>query len=236
MSNKLSDSLARHQAERAAEQQQAKAARDAVRAACGEDTAAIEVRIKAIESERAALFELRRPIDERLALLHDDSAAARDVLGEIRLRRQGAAPDWGFLLDIGNDGQAVHRAWEAAIQQLGLWSNGYSPETGQRCFQVMLTRNDPDSLRRTLDGIHTLLPHLKPATDGLVRVGILEHDLSAHGSYEMRVAPDLSAAFVGRVGFGMHKAFDSLEAALRHVQDVYWYDEPEASPKAPGRR
>ena len=233
--NSARDELARFDAERAAEAQQEQAAQAAVRQKCGSDPEAIQARINAIETERQSLLELRRPIDERLAVLYRDTAAAKDVLGEVRLAQKSGKPDWAFMLDIGNDGQVMHQAWEKAVQTLGLWSDGYNPESNQRQAQVVLTKGDQESLQRTLDGIKTLLPHLKPDAEGWVHFGILDHTLSANGSYRLGVMPDLSAASVGRAHGFSPQEFKSLDRALAHVQEVHWYDEAEM-PVAPKRR
>lgn len=217
--------LARYDAERQAEAVRKVEARERARRETGGDIEALQARLDGIAADIAPLHEAQSRIQAEILALVEEREAAADVLAEVRIAAGAGKPtDWAYLMDESVPGQTHYRAWASAVQALGLHPQGYNKETGQRCASVMLTKGSAESLERTLAGLSELLPHWRAMPDGWIHVGIFEHTLSQSGSYEMLIRPDASEIKVGKVRWGNPVVFQSLETALRHVQDRHWYD------------
>lgn len=112
----------------------------------------------------------------------------------------------------------------------GVYRDGHNPETNQVAFTLMLRKGEPldDQM-----GIKLILPYMTPV-DGWRSLRIFRHDLSAHGSWAIRVSEDGENAEVWNNRHlryadddrGLYKAefTGTLDDALAYCQDHHYYE------------
>ena len=191
-----------------------------------QDVTAMEARIADLDGQKEALRVRMVPLERAVKRISVERASLRDSIADVKVSAMGSQPDWAYLI-IEDNSAATQGAWFKAVWALGLWPSGYYPETHQRAAKLMMTRGDAAGLEKTIDAVGTLLPHCKPLSDGFVCFGIFEHTLSEHGSYVMRIRPNLSEITVGDSRGHRAVKFGGLREAISHVQETHWYNSPD---------
>lgn len=140
--------------------------------------------------------------------------------------------DWAQL--IGTDhGESSYDMLTIEMQKrcpLGSVAHtGYYPEIMQRCFQLRLTKGDEAQIAEATSLIETIMPYLKPLSNGLIRFDILEQSLSYHSSYAMAYDTNAKQWYVGaesRYGRNQPKfgeTLATLDEAVRYVSQYCYY-------------
>ncbi len=182
--------------------------------------------IKAIDDRRRVLFEQKEPIDNELKTLYRQREKLADELATAQL--SGNLSDDELLLYHLEHVDGVKR-YDAAMtywRDMGFACSGYYPDTQQRGLQIMMTRDKPESLQKTLAGLKRIIPVLKPLKDNNKVISIFEHTCSEYGCYSLIITPEEKY----QIGLMRHHrastetTFDDLEAALTYIQRVHYYD------------
>lgn len=205
----------------------------------------LEKRISSIELEREALFEQRRPIDERLHELYEEQKILREQKAELQVAEMKAenfvpsngnwfSPKELELVLLGETNSMTlyrHADWLMTNRFNYAFSrDGYCPETGQTVFRISLVNGNKERTKLVKDAILFMLPHIKWRTKGrydeevdpFIRFDIFEHTLSAGGSsYDLVLNKDKVWTIASR---WRTMEFPSLDAALDHIEENLWYE------------
>ena len=105
-----------------------------------------------------------------------------------------------------------------------LSTNGYVPEIEQIQLRIVMYRDEPDTLERTIHELDEMLPHIKDL-NGLKIVSIFENSLSENGRYDMVYD---GADYLIRNTYGRHTKIvmksTNLADVVKYIQDNLWYD------------
>lgn len=188
-----------------------------------------------LKYEVGMLHQEQDIIHRKILVYVDEIKIVQDKIAKLRL--DGDEADIGYLLEE-NHGQLHYNAMRKMIEDLGLHSSGYFPETNQRSVSVMLKRRDPQSLNKTITSVKKVLPFIKPIkvpdADGtrdartMKRLGIFEHTCSEHGIYEMLIGEEAGVFEIMRTRYRrpqILKSFSSLEEMLACVQREFYYED-----------
>lgn len=202
--------------------------------------------ISKLEAERQTLFELKRPIDEKLGQLYKDLDALRNLLGEVQVEEMKAenfVPSYGNwfsekeleLVLIGDHkSMTLYKYAEHLLVSrfdYAFARDGYTEETGQTKFHIALVKGDKKRTQFVKDAILYFLPHLKWKTkdryDGVLDVAekrfvIFEHNLSANGTYDLIYTQDDKWS-ISR-SYHRKDEYASLDAALQYIEENLWYE------------
>jgi len=178
---------------------------------------------------RKQLFEQMAPIQRSLEHNHKKISSLDEQIGRLMVA-EATTPDWPQLVkETGEGGMAMHNYMTEQFRTIGLWPEGYWMDTNDRCLRIMMTRDDPESFKKTKAAVELTAPLLTPHADGLVWYGIFEHNLSAHGIWMLKVTPDLREAKVSRDRWDDNKASGTLDVVLSYIQDQLYYDRKDNS-------
>jgi hypothetical protein len=176
-----------------------------------------------LETQRLALFKEREPIDKKIKRNYDAIKAVKAKLAKAQIEKIGDKIDWKLLLASENlENSVLYKLRHQEAYKLALWAGEYWMDTRQPCLKVMMTYGDPTNLAKILAAVKMLTPFYTPHEDGFVWFGVFEHTLSEHGSYQLKVKPDLSAAEVHRGRY--RESFGTLTEILMYIQKRHWYE------------
>lgn len=88
-----------------------------------------------------------------------------------------------------DNGAVAYNELKRQLEKFGLETGSYIPETNQMVVQISLKSNDVDGLKLAHDGLNEVIPHINAAF-GYKFIKIIDHTLSEHGSYSLRVYED----------------------------------------------
>ena len=147
----------------------------------------LEQQLAGLESERQSIQDLMEGLRENSLALFDQIESIKDQIADQKIQ-QSIKPDWEFLLK--NDNGAVsYYELKRQLAKFGLETGSYNPETNQMVVQISLKSNDSDGLHLAHDGLNEVIPHINAAF-GYKFIKIIDHTLSEHGSYSLRVYED----------------------------------------------
>ena len=147
----------------------------------------LEQQLAALESERQSIQDLMAGLREKSLVLFDQIEFIKDQIAEQKIQ-QSSEPDWEFLLKNDN-GTVAYNELKRQLEKFGLETGSYNPETNQMVVQISLKSNDSDGLHLAHDGLNEVIPHINAAF-GYKFIKIIDHTLSEHGSYSLRVYED----------------------------------------------
>jgi hypothetical protein len=187
----------------------------------------LDQRIAALEGERRAIQRDIGPKQERLMQIHETLRPLQELKSRAWLKEMGETPDWPLIIRVlaGNSplsSVALIRYTEKHLEPFCMRHSGYWSETQEACFQVMLTKGAPETIRKAVEGVRYFTPLMTAHPDGFVWFRIFEHTLSAGAVYELKVKPDLSHITVG--SRWRTEEFTDLEKAVVYIHDHHWYD------------
>lgn len=182
----------------------------------------LESQIASINKRRNELFEVRKPIDEELRSTYDSLKLLKEQK-ETLLLEDYPKVNWDWLLSAHDEdgseyGMVHYYACEKALHNIGLMSSGCWEETNQRTIMFTIEKN-PKSLKKVLKGIKKILPFLKKDKNGIIRYTFMSDRLEGFGSMEQ----DGDTFTVKASYYSIGSKFNSLENALKHIQERYPY-------------
>ena len=147
----------------------------------------LEQQLAGLESERQSIQDLMEGLRENSLALFDQIESIKDQIADQKIQ-QSIKPDWEFLLKNDN-GTVAYNELKRQLEKFGLETGSYNPETNQMVVQISLKSNDSDGLHLAHDGLNEVIPHINAAF-GYKFIKIIDHTLSEHGSYSLRVYED----------------------------------------------
>ena len=147
----------------------------------------LEQQLAVLESERQSIRDLMEGLREKSLTLFDQIESIKDQIADQKIQ-QSIEPDWEFLLK-NNNGTVSYNELKRQLAKFGLETGSYNPETNQMVVQISLKSNDSDGLHLAHDGLNEVIPHINAAF-GYKFIKIIDHTLSEHGSYSLRVYED----------------------------------------------
>lgn len=127
--------------------------------------------MKPYQEKRNTLVDIRNKISEEL-----DSVRVESIM---KLTREEQAE---YFINSPNSGSATYREWTKFINKTSLGTFGYNPDTNQYCLQIAM-HQDKSNLDATHDDLMFFLPMLKPNSDGLIKISIMEETLCESDTY-----------------------------------------------------
>jgi hypothetical protein len=193
----------------------------------------IEAEIKALESERTALFNKIRPLQDRVGELHDLIEPLQEERAKLVLASM-KTPDWKRIVkdlasDVTGSRELLHYAEKHLREQFGMYHSGLWSDTSEANIHLMVARND-ESEKKNLKGLQYFATILTPHKDGMVWFGLFEHTLSEHGSYCLKARPNLKNLSLVCTVYGRDreiKTFFTAKEAVRYIRDHHWYGDSE---------
>ena len=146
-----------------------------------------EQQLATLQSERQSIQNLMEGLRENSLALFDQIESIKDQIADQKIQ-QSIKPDWEFLLKNDN-GTVAYNELKRQLEKFGLETGSYNPETNQMVVQISLKSNDSDGLHLAHDGLNEVIPHINAAF-GYKFIKIIDHTLSEHGSYSLRVYED----------------------------------------------
>ena len=146
-----------------------------------------EQQLATLQSERQSIQNLMEGLRENSLALFDQIESIKDQIADQKIQ-QSIKPDWEFLLKNDN-GTVSYNELKRQLAKFGLETGSYNPETNQMVVQISLKSNDVDGLKLAHDGLNEVIPHINAAF-GYKFIKIIDHTLSEHGSYSLRVYED----------------------------------------------
>jgi hypothetical protein len=177
--------------------------------------------IATLQTERTLIHKAMEPLEQQLTANIRKEERLQEQLGKLLAKgKKGKAPNWAVLVKSSHEGgMTLHKYAHKKFYEIGLYMSGHFPDTGDNCLQVMMTRNDKNSYKKTLNAVKLLVPFLTEK-DGWVKFGIFEYSLSSSGSFYLLVSKDLTKAKI------VHRRLvfeGSLEEVLTRIQEQYYY-------------
>ena len=164
----------------------------------------------AMKSQSDAAWEKFRALQNKRGKLLLEQYKGEDFVPDILLNPNLPESLW----------KEQRRQW----QVLGLDTSGYNGDIYQNIPQIKLTKEDNTKTDAQYHVLCKLLPFMK-SHDGVKRVSIFEHTLSAGDVYSLHVYDNrvcLHTHYRGEI-----KTFESLLEAMTYVQKNYWYESSE---------
>jgi hypothetical protein len=195
----------------------------------------VEAEIKALETERAKLFAKIHPLQNRVVNLHDLIEPLKEQRAKLVLASM-KTPDWKRIVkdlasDVTGSRELLHYAEKHLREQFGMYHSGLWSDTHEASIHLMVARND-ESEKKNLKGLQYFATILSPHMDGFVWLRLFEHTLSEHGSYCLKVAPDLTELKLVCTVYGSEreiKTFSTAKEAVRYIRTRHWYGDHEAA-------
>lgn len=182
-------------------------------------------RLAAIARVLERLFAEKERIDSNIIRLRKEEERIREASWAERTDVPIAE-----LLDNGFNQTATQRKLLAAwLKPYYLRTSGYYPDTNQSAVQIMLYRNDDETvLAKMAEGIEFLLPAVKPikeigSDEGIKLFDIFEHTLSESGSWTLAYDVKDQIWHIRRNRFDQ-SMFAKLIDALRNIRDRHYYE------------
>jgi len=195
----------------------------------GDTLQKLEEDLKAIEHQRARLFELQEPIIKELRESYDKMGVLKNEIGKLRLASSKVV-DWELLLTE-DSGEAIYKRYDKELWKRGLFGGGVLTHTRQRCIKIKLVKNDELSYNKTLEAVREILPFIKPIPTrrdrGYKFVDVFESTLSEFGTYYLLIS---ETKHIYRLMLSVHmhitelKRFKSLEELVKYVQENHPYE------------
>lgn len=190
------------------------------------ETEILETEISKLELDRKAVFQKIEPLQKEAGSLYRKIEEKRNKIDSLELEKSKALGlvDWEFLLTTKPESTVRFNAKNKAINELGLMSSSYYPDTNQYAIIIALYHySASETNAKQLAGLKTILPFIKPRTDGAKRIDILEKSLSANGdSYDLKEEAN------GTFTVGSHwsrETFTKLEDAFEYIKNNLYYEE-----------
>ena len=191
---------------------------------------AIESEILTLESERNALLEELKPLQDKITENYRKLQDAVEQKDKILISQMGDEPDWEFILfEDGRCSMARHHLADKKLQKLLMMpSIGYCPDTNQRMLRIGLTHNDKQKTEKIQKGIETILPYIKTRKDGNKVISIFEQSCSQHGSYYLTYDPSKDGVDPWAITRNTHtiSTYGTLAEALAYIQQHLYYEGP----------
>lgn len=191
---------------------------------------------KTDEERLAELEEKQAHLNKQLEGLwpHIKRLRAKIIRAECdKLTRKGLTPKAIMAMNWEQVGSGYgDGVWEEVQKYMETWrergvrQDGYDSETKQMSLGIVLDGNRP--LKDQM-GIAKWIPYIKP-TQGVTYIDILEHTLSEHGIYVLRIEDDkfiLQKTTYGRTKD--LKTFDTLKDAMKYIYDHHPYQRKKGS-------
>jgi hypothetical protein len=178
------------------------------------------------ETKQSDVCSQIKPLEDKFRRLSNRNDELRNRIARVKSKQKKIDWDWLLYCDW-KDAGVHHKYREEVLNKIGLRSSGYYQEINQTCVQVMLYRNKPDSLKKTLSGLKKVLPYLKSVKDGFVRVDIFEHTLSEGGVYDLWIDKEEKKYQIRKTTYGREeilKEFNDLKKALEYIQEHHYYE------------
>ena len=180
-----------------------------------------------LQSERQSIQNMMEGLREKSLVLFDQIESIKDQIAEQKIQ-QSSEPDWEFLLKNDN-GAVAYNELKRQLEKFGLETGSYNPETNQMVVQISLKSNDVDGLKLAHDGLNEVIPHINAAF-GYKFIKIIDHTLSEHGSYSLRVYEDDVKSFKLTVTRWHRESVvyesDNLMDVLAYIQKHHHRDSP----------
>lgn len=186
----------------------------------------LEQQLAATEAKRSAVCEQFNELKREALALHEQCRNLRDQIAEREIARS-VAPNWPLLL-VEDNATVTHKALNNALAGFGMQSNGYHPDTMQRCVEICLYSKDhPEGAQRlaeTFDGLQKLLPYVEPIDD-FKYFSVLERTLSEFGVYTLHIGD--KTCELRKTTYGSERIIfssNSLLETLEYIQVHHPYD------------
>ena len=187
--------------------------------------AEIAAETRALDAEIAALEDKIRPLESARGKAWEKRRALAAEASEIELRE---GMDWKQLLRPQRDFPSMEQYHEFSRRlesEFGMSHSGRWSSTEQPVAKICIELDKAGSVERNRKGVRELAPLLLPIEDGMAGFGIFEHTLSEGGIYQLLVAPDLSRA---RLTFTRYRRTSveiegDFETVFARIVERHWY-------------
>lgn len=125
----------------------------------------LQSQLKSIHDQRAQLFELIKPLQEKSASLYKDITNLNEAITIETLKTEQSEQDrFDFLMAESGAGSDMTRynAASQLIREMDLYMTGYCQFSQQRSVEVFIYKLDEDANQKTILSIKKLIDLLKP--------------------------------------------------------------------------
>lgn len=173
----------------------------------------------AIYQEIAPLNKKIKGLTEMITQLKEEESVALDVNA---MSREDQIKY--FLFEDGQVSGTRYNRRREFWAKSSLTENGYVPELEQIQLRIVMYRDEPDTIDRTVHELDEVLPLIKDL-NGLKIVGIFENGLSENGRYEMIYD---GVDYLIRNTYGRRTKIvmksTNLSDVVGYIQENLWYD------------
>jgi hypothetical protein len=180
--------------------------------------------VKEVTSELRGLYQ---EIDALCRTMYDYERKLMETIDEMSVETM--TPEQ--LLNCIPETTARYKACNKYLESIGLRSSGYYPDTNQRAVQIGLYQDDDDDFEVQYKGLESILPVIKPLTEGFKRIDIFESSLSEFGVYSLRVYADddYKINFTRYSNSRTIAEFKTLREAMKFIQKNHYYQKRKGS-------
>lgn len=168
-----------------------------------------------LELELQSLVQSRNKLDQKIQEIHKQIIEKREMQNA-----KVADDDIKKLLEITPqyESRILYERLNKYLEQYGLRSSGYFPDTNQRSVQFAFYATDDIDLIE--EGLNKVIPFLKPLPKiGRKIVDFMEPTLSEYGTWNLQIADKY---YINKTTYGRSediKTFDTLREALEYIEE-----------------
>jgi hypothetical protein len=212
-----------------------------------DDTQEILAKLHSLRNERAEIYKVYGPMQERLMAIYKEEQPLKELLGKAQVARMRAGDpiDWKHLLktmasDADNTQALLRYFGELLRERFSMYHSGYYPDTMEGVVKVTVERT-AESERKNVEGVKFFAALMTPhepqpplPKDGPKRIlfGVFENSCSEHGVYQLSMLPDLRDITLTITRY--HRTsdvakFKTVEEAIHYIREHHWYGDSDAS-------
>jgi hypothetical protein len=188
----------------------------------------IDIYMELIEqNEITSIRELIAPLNDELIALCEKRTTLTSKLDTLKINKAKSdkkKTDWADILHSEyHDSLCKSNYRQEKLRDIGLESSGFFQDTNQAAIQIRLINGKPETKNKTLKGISTLLPYIKPIK-GQIRFCIFESTLCEYGIYNLVLGKKWELTFTRYSHTTTEKTFDTLKEAIEYIYENHYYE------------
>lgn len=187
----------------------------------------IEQKMATLINSRQKLFDLKKPIDEKIKNTTEEIQKVRTLISTEKLKSVMSFEE-KFEFLFFEDGRSIDNVRNSAARnlienELGLFMSGWCPFSQQKVIQIKLHKGTDSNLNKVFESFSKILPLIKPMDEeGNKNIGIFEHTLSYSESIYLQITPTNEFHLMGNRN-RVKKSFPDLLTALTFIQQYHYY-------------
>lgn len=187
----------------------------------------IEKKLASLINSRQQLFELKKPIDEKIKNTTEEIQKVRTLLSTEKLKSVMSFEEKFEFLSF-EDGRSIDNVRHSAARnlienELGLWMSGWWPFSQQKGIQIKLHKGTDCNLNQNFESFSKILPLIKPMDkEGNKNISIFENTLSYSESLYLQITPTNEFNLIGNRN-KIKKSFPDFLTALTYIQQYHYY-------------